>query len=101
MMTEVVVLHILNLHDGIDYIAIVISECYDGLRSRARCLANDQVNVLPVDTSLVDILVWQCHDVNPYGRTCRNLKHSIQTLCPGIVIIEEDLKKERYGSTSG
>jgi hypothetical protein len=50
-------------------------------------------------TCLVDILVWQCHDFNPYGRTCRSLKRNIQTLCPGIVIIEEDLKKERYGST--
>ena len=41
-------------------------------------------------TCIIDILIWQCHDINPYGRSCSTLERQIRATCPGIAIIEED-----------
>lgn len=43
-------------HDGIDNIVVVLLECLDSLLPTHACLCHDQLNVLGLETSVIDLL---------------------------------------------
>lgn len=43
-------------HDGVDNVVIVLLECLDGLLPADGCLSHDELNVLGLESSVIDLL---------------------------------------------